>query len=273
MLPLFVALLAPAADPAVAKYAKPELLVEAADVSADKHLIFDARSAAKHEAGHVPGAVNVPVTAWAKAIDDGKADAAFWKKTLADLGVTGKTPVVVYSDDVKVASRGWWALKLAGVPDVRLLNGGWDAYLAAKQPTSPEPTKAKPAEPVDWKPEARLAVMAEVVKLAEKKDTACVVDARSATEVAGGKVPGAKVLDWSDLIEGKTQKFKPAGELAKLFEGQKIDLSKPCVTYCQGGGRAAVMAFALELMGAKDVRNYHKSWGEYGSEKTTPKEK
>ncbi|MCU0704159.1 MAG: rhodanese-like domain-containing protein, partial [Fimbriiglobus sp.] len=69
------------------------------------------------------------------------------------------------------------------------------------------------------------------------------------------------------------QKFKPAGELITLFEKGKIDLTKPCVTYCQGGGRAAVMAFGLELMGAKEVKNYHKSWGEYGADVKTPKEK
>lgn len=273
MFPLLLAAFAPAADPAPAKYARPELLVEAADVSADNHLILDARSAAKYEAGHIPGALPVPVSAWAKAIDDGKADAAYWKQTLANFGVTPKSVVVVYSDDVKVAARGWWALKLAGVPDVRLLNGGWDAYTAAKLPVSKEGVKAKAVDPVDWKPEPRLAVMADVVKLAEKKAEACVVDARSAKEVADGKVPGAKPLEWVDLLDEKGQKFKPAGELKKLFDSQKIDLSKPCVTYCQGGGRAAVMAFALELMGAKEVKNYHKSWGEYGNEKTTPKEK
>lgn len=272
MLPLLAALLAPVAD-APAKYARPELLVEAADVSADRQLVLDARSAAKYEAGHVPGAVNVPVMAWAKAIDDGKADAAFWKKTLAEVGVTGKTPVVVYSDDVKLTARGWWALKLAGVPDVRVLNGGWEAYTAAKLPVSKDVVKAKPADPVDWKAEPRLAVMADVVKLAEKKDAACVVDARSAKEVSDGKVPGAKPLEWSDLLDDKTQKFKPAGELIRLFDARKIDLNQPCVTYCAGGGRAAVMAFALELMGAKDVKNYHRSWGEYGSNKETPKEK
>lgn len=271
MLPLFVALLAPAAD--APKYVKPELLVDVADVSADKFYLLDARSAAKYEAGHIPGAVNVPVTPLAKAIDDGKADAAFWKKALAELGVTGKTPVVIYSDDVKLSARGWWALKLAGVPDVRLLNGGWDAYATAKLPTSKETTKPKPADPVDWKPELRLALMADVVKLADGKGATNVVDARSAKEFTDGRVPGAKPLEWSDLLDDKTQKFKPAGELIKLFDSQKIDLTKPCVTYCAGGGRAAVMAFTLELMGAKDVKNYHKSWGEYGSNKETPKEK
>jgi thiosulfate/3-mercaptopyruvate sulfurtransferase len=272
MLPLFVALFAPAADPAPAKYAKPDLLVEVADVSADKHLLLDVRGAAKYEAGHIPGAANANVTAWAKAIDDGKADGDFWGKTLARLGVDGTKPVVLYSDDIKASARGWWALKLAGVPDVRLLNGGWDAYTAAKKEVSKGATTPKEVPAKVWKEEPRLAVLADVVKLAEKKE-ACIVDARSAKEVADGKVPGAKPLEWTDLLDEKAQKFKPAPELIKLFDAQKIDLGQPCVTYCQGGGRAAVMAFALELMGAKGVKNYHKSWGEYGSEKTTPKEK
>lgn len=273
MFALLFAALAPAADPAPAKYAKPDLLVEAADVSADKFYVLDARSVAKYEAGHIPGAVNVSVTAWAKTIDDGKADRDFWSKTLAKLGVGEAKPVAIYSDDIKVAARGWWALKLAGVPDVRVLNGGWDAYTAAKLTVSKEAVTPKEAPAKVWKEEPRLAVLGDVVKLAEKKAEACIVDARSATEVAGGKVPGAKPLEWSDLLDDKAQKFKPAAELRQLFESQKIELGKPCVTYCQGGGRAAVMAFALELMGAKDVKNYHKSWGEYGSDKGTPKEK
>lgn len=267
---LSASLLAPTAEPA--KYAKPELLVEPADAKVDKFTILDTRAKDKYADGHILGAVNLAVGPWAKAVNDGKADAAFWSKELAKNGVTPKKPVLVYSDDLRDAARAWWLLKLAGVPDARLLNGGWDAYAAATLEVSKETSQPKPAEPSDWKPEARLAVMADVVKLADAKD-ACVVDARTATEVAGGKVPGAKPLEWTELIDENTKKFKPAPDLIKLFDESKIDLGKPCVTYCQGGGRAAVMAFGLELMGAKDVRNYHKSWGEYGADKSTPKEK
>lgn len=275
MLPMLLSatLLAPAADPAPVKYARPDLLVEVSDLKDGKFVVLDVRSVAKYGAQHAAGAVNAPVGSWANAIDDGKADAAYWKAELAALGVTPKSSVVVYSSDWREAARAWWALKLAGVPDVRVLNGGWRAYLDAKLPTSTEATTPKAADPADWKPEPRLAVLAEVVKAADGKSGLTVVDARAATEVANGKVPGAKPLDWAELIDEKTQKVKPAGELHKLFEGAKIDLTKPCVTYCQGGGRAAVMAFGLELMGAKDVRNYHKSWGEYGKDEKTPKEK
>lgn len=267
---LSASLLAPAADPA--RYAKPDLLVEAAAAKAEAFTILDTRAKDKYADGHIPGAVNVPVGPWAKAVNDGKADAAYWKNALATVGVGPKTPVLVYSDDLRDSARAWWLLKLAGVPDARLLNGGWDAYKAAKLEVSKDIVTPKLAVPHDWKPEPRLAVLADVVKLADAKG-ACVVDARSATEVDGGKVPGAAVLEWSDLLDEKTKKFKPAVDLMKLFDAQKIDLGKPCVTYCQGGGRAAVMAFGLELMGAKDVKNYHKSWGEYGADKSTPKEK
>ncbi|MEO2091936.1 MAG: rhodanese-like domain-containing protein [Gemmataceae bacterium] len=267
---LSATLLAPATEPP--RYAKPELLVEPADTKVDRFTILDTRTRDKYAVGHIPGAVHVAVSPWAKAVNDGKADVAFWSKELAKLGVTPKKPVLVYSDDLRDAARGWWLLKQAGVPDARLLNGGWDAYTAAKLEVSKTAGHPKPAEPFDWKPEPRLAVMAEVVKFAAVREV-CVVDARDATEVADGKVPGAKVLEWTELIDDKTMRFKPAGDLVKLFDESKIDLGKPCVTYCQGGGRAAVMAFGLELMGAKDVRNYHKSWGEYGADKTTPDEK
>jgi thiosulfate/3-mercaptopyruvate sulfurtransferase len=267
---LSATLVCPTADPA--KYAKPELLVEAAAAKADAFTILDVRAKDKYADGHIPGATNVPVGPWAKAVNDGKADAAYWKNALATVGIGPKTPVLVYSDDLRDAARAWWLLKLAGVPDARLLDGGWDTYKSAKLEQSKEDTLPKLALPHDWKPEPRLALLADVVKLANSKEVG-VIDSRAATEVGAGKVPGAAALEWTELLDPKTKKFKPAGELMKLFEEKKIDLNKPCVTYCQGGGRAAVMAFGLELMGAKDVKNYHKSWGEYGADKTTPKEK
>ena len=89
----------------------------------------------------------------------------------------------------------------------------------------------------------------------------------------GGAIPGARHLEWSDAIDAKTHRFKSAYELSKLLQDAGIDPSKPCTTYCQSGGRAAVMAFTLELMGGKDVRNYYKSWAEWGNAADTPIEK
>jgi thiosulfate/3-mercaptopyruvate sulfurtransferase len=106
-----------------------------------------------------------------------------------------------------------------------------------------------------------------------------IVDARSEAEFCGveamnnkraGAIPGAKQLEWSDLIDKETQRFKSAAELSKLFATAGIDLARPTATHCQSGGRASVMAFGLELMGAKDVSNYYRSWSEWGNAGDTP---
>jgi thiosulfate/3-mercaptopyruvate sulfurtransferase len=261
-----------AADPAA------QLLVEANDPKLKEFHLLDVRARAEYDAGHVPGAVHADVTPWSKAVTANKADAAFWKTELAKVGVTPTKPTVVYSDDPREAARAWWLLKYAGVPDARILNGGWKAVTEAKLPVQKEAVVAK-AERHDWQPVAeRLALKEDVLK-ALKSDTA-IVDARSREEYEGaakkakksGHIPGAVRLEWSDLIDAKTGKFLTQPELDKLLKERAIDPGKPAITYCQSGGRAAVTAFGLELAGAKKVRNYYPSWAEWGNDPDTPVE-
>jgi thiosulfate/3-mercaptopyruvate sulfurtransferase len=260
-------------------YPRADLLVEADDPKLAKEFhVLDARPAEKYAAGHVPGAVPVDAGAWSKAVVAGKADAAFWRAELAKAGVGPKRPVAVYADDARDAARVWWMLKYAGVPDARVVNGGWQAYTATKLPVQKEAVAAT-AEPHDWKPAAdRLASKDDV--LARLK-AGGILDARSAGEFAGeqklqnkkaGCVPGAVHVEWSDFLDPKTGKYLPPPDLIKLVKDRKVDLDRPSITYCQGGGRAAVAAFGLELAGAKDVRNYYLSWGEWGNDPDTPVE-
>jgi thiosulfate/3-mercaptopyruvate sulfurtransferase len=262
-----------AAEPA------PQLLVEVGDpkLTKDFHLL-DVRGKAKYEDGHVPGAVLAEIGPWSKAVTAGKADAVFWKAELAKVGVNPQKPVVVYSDDPRDAARVWWMLEFAGVPDARVLNGGWKAYTAAKLPVQKEAVTAK-AEPHDWKPAPDRFADKKLV-LEQLKAGVVIVDARTKEEYAGeskltkkaGHIPGAVHLEWVELIDAKTGKYLPRSELIKLVKERKIDLDKPAITYCQSGGRSAVAAFGLELAGAKKVRNYYASWGEWGNADDTPVE-
>ena len=106
-----------------------------------------------------------------------------------------------------------------------------------------------------------------------------IVDSRSEGEfcgiemrdnLKGGAIPGAKHLDWVNLIDQQTHRFKSPEELRRLFAEAKIDLNRPTASHCQSGGRASVMAFALELMGAPDSRNYYKGWSEWGNSEDAP---
>jgi thiosulfate/3-mercaptopyruvate sulfurtransferase len=124
----------------------------------------------------------------------------------------------------------------------------------------------------------RLATKAQLLG-SHKSASLQIVDARSLAEFCGiekqtnkraGAIPGAKHLEWSSLLDKKTQRFKTAEQLRALFQEAGIALNRPTATHCQSGGRAAVMAFAMELMGAAEVSNYYASWGEWGNADDTP---
>jgi thiosulfate/3-mercaptopyruvate sulfurtransferase len=273
-------------DEKPAAYPRPDLLVEADElekVLADQTPVqlLDARPRVQYAEAHIANAVWVDTAAWAKAFADGQHPDD-WSVRLADLAVTPHTRVVIYDDSQsRDAARIWFILRYWGVKDARLLNGGFAAWKANRgQTTTEKPGIAKPQVVNLDKQSARLATKDQLLKLLKDKPPQ-IIDARSTGEYCGtqetakrnGAIPGAKHLEWSDTLDKKTGRFKNADELTKLFKEAGIDPSKPAVTYCQSGGRAAVLAFTLELMGAKDVSNYYRSWAEWGNDPDTPVEK
>ncbi|MFT3878248.1 MAG: sulfurtransferase [Gemmatales bacterium] len=241
-------------------------------------VILDVRGADAYAAGHVPGAVRVDGNEWSKNFQDGK-DKDAWAVRLGKLGLTPEASVVIYDDaSNKDAARVWWILKYWGLNDVKLLHGMWTGWKAAKLPISTEVPEVKPTVFPLLAQSNRLATKKDVVESLAAK-SAGIVDARTEAEYTGknkltnkfgGCMPGAKNLDWEQLIDTKTKRFKTPAELSELFAKAKIDLTQPQIAHCQGGGRSSVMDFAMELMGAKNVRNYHASWGEWGNSDDVP---
>jgi thiosulfate/3-mercaptopyruvate sulfurtransferase len=271
-----------AADAKEPAYARPDLLLEPANLArpatAKKFVVLDVRGRASYREGHIPGAVHVMAGSWATDFGDG-TDRTGWSKRIGDLGIDSNSSVVVYdASRNKDAARIWWTLRYWGVKDVRLLNGGWDGWLAAGG--KPEMTENEPvSRRIDLKPVSdRIATRLQLESRLKEGKLGQIVDARSEMEYCGealtakrnGAIPGAKHLEWSATLDPKTGKFKRPAELAKLMADAGIDPAKPSTTYCQSGGRAAVMAFALELMGGKPARNYYRSWAEWGNSADTP---
>jgi len=268
--------------PAQTEYPKGEMLVEAAALKAaqtTKGTIFDVRSEKEFVAGHIPGAISINVAELSKAfatVTEPKAIGTM----LGKLGVDATKPVVIYGDDVLQSARCWFLLRALGLNKVRLINGGWAAWKAADGSVSTENPKVAEKLVKAMLDEKRYATK-DFVLNAIKNKSAQIMDARSDKEFCGdagaakrrGAIPGAVHLEWSNFVEKESQRFKPASELAKLLNDAGIDPSKPVITYCQSGGRAAVAAFVVELMGGKDVRNYYRSWAEWGNADDTPVEK
>jgi thiosulfate/3-mercaptopyruvate sulfurtransferase len=267
-----------------AKYVRPDLLIEAKELAkpevAEKFRILDTRSQAKFDAGRVFRAARVDEKAWAKSFAAGPSQKE-WEQKLGSLGLEVDRPVVVYGDDLRETARVWWILRYWGLRDVRILNGGWQAYRAKGGLIEDAGGKRLPPfPPTQPKLMPRPEVLATMGQLLDdlKEKRFAILDVRSEGEFCGdtkfakrgGAIPGATHLEWSDLLDMTKQRFKRAEELLKLFKDAGVDFNRPTVSYCQSGGRASVMAFALELMGAKAVRNYYRSWSEWGNAADTP---
>lgn len=266
-----------------AQYARPELLLEPAELTkpdmAKQFVILDARPQEEYDLGHVPGARRLDHDSWKKAFGEGE-DTEGWNKRIGELGIGPDSKVAVYDDKgMKDAARIWWILGYWGIEKVQLLNGGWKSWQSAKLPTTE--AAPPPASRVEFKATPRsdrLVTMGQILDLLPE-DGLQIVDARSEDEFCGinkrdnkrgGAIPGAKRLEWSDLIDQETHRFKSPEELRRLIDQAGIDLAQPTASHCNGGGRASVVAFGLELMGAEDIRNYYRGWGEWGNSDDTP---
>src|SRR4051794_38940108 len=96
---------------------------------------------AAYEAGHVPGAVYVDVDQDLAGPPVGPGEPGgrhplptleVFEAAMRRAGVRQDRGVVVYDDwGARAAARAWWLLVHHGHPEVRVLDGGWAAWLAA----------------------------------------------------------------------------------------------------------------------------------------------
>ena len=101
-----------------------------------------------YRAGHLPGAVFVDLD-HDLAAPPGPGgrhplpEPADFQAAMRAAGVRQDRPVVVYDDrDATAAARAWWLLRYHGHEDVRVLDGGYQAWLAAGLPgTAPPPVR------------------------------------------------------------------------------------------------------------------------------------
>jgi thiosulfate/3-mercaptopyruvate sulfurtransferase len=239
-------------------------------------VLLDVRPKMDFDEGHLPKAVWVNLKSWREKSSTvpGLQDKKFWSDEISNLGIDTKSTVIIYGEPLPEAARVWWLLKYCGCQDVRLLDGGTQAWLDSGEKLSKESRHIQPANFEVQFQLKRLATDGDVQELCLVQKTCQLVDNRAPAEFdgttvrgkRGGHIPGANNLEWSQFI-GKDGKFLPAEELLSKIEGANIDLDGTIVSHCQGGGRSSVGAFVFEMLSGKPVRNYYLGWSEW-SEKT-----
>lgn len=64
--------------------------------------------------------------------------------------------------------------------------------------------------------------------------------------------------------------LESAAEIADLMSSSRLNGSKPIVSHCIGGGRAALAALAAVEAGGKDVRVYDLSFADWVADESCP---
>ena len=102
----------------------------------------DGSGAAAHLAGHIPGAVHVDWrTELVDTDEEGEAIRLATQDRVAALanraGIGDGSTVVIYDDTQSLyAARVWWSLRTHGLESVRILDGGFPAWVQEGSPVS-----------------------------------------------------------------------------------------------------------------------------------------
>lgn len=246
-----------------------------------------------YEVGHVPGAVKID---WVNDLNDlvrrDYIDREQLQTVLRAKGIDNDTTIVLYGDKNNWwATYTFWVLKLFGIENVKILDGGRARWEQEDRPFTTEQHTYPPGNiDVAVRDDTRIrAFRLRVLQHAEKRGQ--LVDVRSPEEYAGtrlhmpdypnegalrgGHIPGAKNVPWARAVDPETHVFKDAADLRKIYlEEQGLLPDHETVAYCRIGERSSHTWFALTyLLGFEKVRNYDGSWTEWGNTVAAPIER
>ena len=279
------------ADPApqLTAYAHPEQLVTtqwlADHLDSDGLVVVESdEDVLLYDTGHIPGAVKVD---WHTELNDQVTrdylNPGHFAELMSAKGIGRDDTVVFYGDNFNWwAAYALWVFSLFGHPDVRLLDGGRQKWVAEGRPlTRQVPARPRADYPVVSRNDGQIRAYRDQV-MAHISSGRPLVDVRSPGEytgellhmpdypqegaLRGGHIPGAVNKPWKSAANDDGS-FKPAEALRAIYADELgLNPSDDIVAYCRIGERSSHTWFVLHhLLGYPQVRNYDGSWTEWGN--------
>lgn len=237
-----------------------------------------------YAAGHVPGAAFVDLDADLADPPSSPVDERgrhplptpdAFIEAMRRAGVSRRIPVVVYDDwEGRAASRAWWLLRHYGHSDVRVLDGGWTAWVTAGGGAeSGRPRQLR--GDFDGSPGTMATVETDSLLAVP-----VVVDARATYRYRGesepldpvaGHVPGAVNVE-TDRNLTDDGHFRDAAHLRDLYEGAGALPGTGVAAYCGSGVTATHDILAMEVAGISAAL-FAPSWSGWVADPDRPVER
>jgi thiosulfate/3-mercaptopyruvate sulfurtransferase len=201
---------------------------------------------------------------------------AAFQAAMRAAGVRQDRAVVVYDDgDSTIAARGWWTLRYYGHENVRVLDGGYRAWVSAGLAV----TQAEPGPaPGDFTARPGHMPALDAAGAQATALTGRLLDARSAERYRGetepvdpvaGHIPGAVSAPTTGNVNADGT-FADAAELAARFAALGVTGDGTAVgAYCGSGVTAAHEVLALALAGVPAAL-YVGSWSSWVADPDRP---
>lgn len=235
--------------------------------------VIDVRDAKSYAAQHIPGAVSAPYGAWrGPASNPGELPPLSKLTSLVQsLGLTPETHAVVVSSgidptDFGSSARVYWTLKVLGLKQLSILNGGMKAWTAASLPQNDTVANVKASS---YAPQLDSSLIATRSEVASDVSSGKVnlVDARPSKFFLGetrhqaaklpGTLRGAVNLENDKWFKSGSSSFVSIDDAKKVAASSAVDPNKETVSFCNTGHWAATNWFAMsEVLGQENVKLY-----------------
>ena len=230
------------------------------------------------EAGHIPGARFVHYRQIASDADGLLSElppVEELRRVFANAGIGDRSKVIVYGSPMP-ATRLFFTLEYFGHPNVRVLNGGLNAWKQSGGAIETGAARNVAAASLTPKPQPDRVVSADWIMERVSSPKMTLLDARPDAEFTGtdggmngmhvkGHLPDAQQLVWSTLLDS-SGRFLPDAELKKKYDAIGAAKGTPLVSYCMVGMRASVTYFVARHLGY-DARMYDGSIVDWGRRK------